>query len=59
MRGIIVIPHRLCPVSINSEQYSFTVHAFLYLQSHHSGTNLCQGRAFENKSPTVRVKITK
>jgi hypothetical protein len=28
MRGIIVIPHRLCPVSINSEQYSFTVHAF-------------------------------
>jgi hypothetical protein len=29
MRGIIVIPHRLCPVPINSEQYSFTVHAFL------------------------------
>jgi hypothetical protein len=31
-------------VPINSEQYSFTVHAFLHLQSHHSGTNLCQGR---------------
>jgi hypothetical protein len=25
------------------------------LQSHHSGINLCQGRAFENKSPTVLV----
>jgi hypothetical protein len=44
MRGIIVILHRLCPVSINSEQYSFTVHGFLESQSHHSGTNLCQGR---------------
>jgi hypothetical protein len=31
-------------VPINSEQYSFTVHAFLYLQLHHSETNLCQGR---------------
>jgi hypothetical protein len=30
MRGIIVIPHRLCPVPINSEQYSFTVHGFRY-----------------------------
>jgi hypothetical protein len=30
--------------TINSEQYSFTVHGFLYWQSHHSGTNLCQGR---------------
>jgi hypothetical protein len=29
MRGIIVIFHRLCPMPINSEQYSFTVHAFL------------------------------
>jgi hypothetical protein len=29
MRGIIVISHELCPVPINSEQYSFTVHAFL------------------------------
>jgi hypothetical protein len=29
MRGMIVIPHRLCPVPINGEQYSFTVHAFL------------------------------
>jgi hypothetical protein len=29
MRGMIVIPHRLCPVPINSEQYSFTIHAFL------------------------------
>jgi hypothetical protein len=29
MRGMIVIPHRLCPVPINSEQYSFIVHAFL------------------------------
>jgi hypothetical protein len=29
MRGMIVIPHRLCHVPINSEQYSFTVHAFL------------------------------
>jgi hypothetical protein len=28
MRGIIVIPHRLCPVPINSEQYPFTVHGF-------------------------------
>ncbi len=26
--SLIVIPHRLCPVPINSEQYSFTVHAF-------------------------------
>jgi hypothetical protein len=25
---MIVIPHRLCPVPINSEQCSFTVHAF-------------------------------
>jgi hypothetical protein len=30
MKGIIVISHRLCPVPINSEQYSFTVHAFLF-----------------------------
>jgi hypothetical protein len=44
MRGTIVIPHRLCPVPINSEQYSFTVHAFLQLQSHHSEMILCQGR---------------
>jgi hypothetical protein len=29
MRGMIVIVHRLCPVPINSEQYSFTVHAFI------------------------------
>jgi hypothetical protein len=29
MRGMIVIAHRLCPVPINSEQCSFTVHAFL------------------------------
>jgi hypothetical protein len=29
---------------INSEQYSFTVHAFWTLQSHLPGTNLCQGR---------------
>jgi hypothetical protein len=42
MRGMIVIPHRLCPVPINSEQYSFTVHAFLQLQSHQPGINLCQ-----------------
>jgi hypothetical protein len=28
MKGMIVISHRLCPVPINSEQYSFTVHAF-------------------------------
>jgi hypothetical protein len=28
MRGIIVILHRLCLVSINTEHYSFTVHAF-------------------------------
>jgi hypothetical protein len=28
MRGMIVIPHRLDPVPINSEQYSFTVHDF-------------------------------
>jgi hypothetical protein len=40
MRGMIVIPHRLCPVPINSEQYSFTVHAFL----HHSGIIICQGK---------------
>jgi hypothetical protein len=26
MRGMIVIPHRLGPMPINSEQYSFTVH---------------------------------
>jgi hypothetical protein len=44
MRGVIVIPHRLGPVPINSEQYSFTVHGFRYLQLHHSGTNLYQGR---------------
>jgi hypothetical protein len=30
MKGIIVISHRLCPVPINSEQYSFTVHASLF-----------------------------
>jgi hypothetical protein len=29
MRGMIVIPHRLCSLHINSEQYSFTVHGFL------------------------------
>jgi hypothetical protein len=29
MRGMIVIPHRMCLVPINSEQYSFTVYAFL------------------------------
>jgi hypothetical protein len=28
MRGMIVILHRLGPVSINSEQYFFTVHDF-------------------------------
>jgi hypothetical protein len=44
MRGMIVIPHRLCPVPINSEQYSFTVHAFLQLQSHHSEIILCQDK---------------
>ena len=27
MRGMIVIVHRLCPVPINSEQYSDTVYA--------------------------------
>jgi hypothetical protein len=43
MRGIIVIPHRLRPEPINSEQYSFTGHAFWELQSHLSGINLCQG----------------
>jgi hypothetical protein len=42
---MIVIPHRLGPVPINSEQYSFTVHGgFRHLQSHHSETNLCQGK---------------
>jgi hypothetical protein len=30
MRDIIVIPHRLYPVPINSEQYSLTVHTFLF-----------------------------
>jgi hypothetical protein len=34
----------MCPVPINSEQYSFTVDTFLSLQSHHSGIILCQGR---------------
>jgi hypothetical protein len=29
MRDMIVIPHRMCPVPINSEQYSFTVHTIL------------------------------
>jgi hypothetical protein len=43
IRGILVIPHRLRPVPINSEQYSVTVHAFWYLQSHLSEYNLCQG----------------
>jgi hypothetical protein len=28
MRDIIVIPHRLCLVPINSEQYSLTVHGY-------------------------------
>jgi hypothetical protein len=28
IRGILVIPHRLRPVPINSEQYSVTVHTF-------------------------------
>jgi hypothetical protein len=44
MRGTIVIPHGLCPVPINSEQYSFTVHTFRKLQLHHSEIILCQGR---------------
>jgi hypothetical protein len=44
MKGMIVIPHGLCPVPINSEQYSFTVHAFLQLQLYHSEIILCQGR---------------
>jgi hypothetical protein len=30
MRDIIVIPHRLCPVPINSEQYSLTVHGYFF-----------------------------
>jgi hypothetical protein len=30
-------------VSINSEQYSVTVHAFWHLQLHLSEFNLCQG----------------
>jgi hypothetical protein len=34
---MIVIPYRLCPVPINSEQYSFTVHAILKLKTHCSG----------------------
>ena len=28
VKGMGVILHGLCPVPINSEQYSFTVHAF-------------------------------
>jgi hypothetical protein len=41
---MIVIPHMLCLVPINSEHYSFTVHAFLQLQSHHSEIILCQDK---------------
>jgi hypothetical protein len=40
---MLVIPHRLRPVPINSEQYSVTVHGFWHLQSHLSEYNLYQG----------------
>jgi hypothetical protein len=41
---MIVISYRLRPVSINSEQYSFTVHRILYLLTHYSRIIVfCQG----------------
>jgi hypothetical protein len=47
MRGIIVIPHELCPVPINSEQYPFTVH---------SGIIACQGKGIN--VPKRRIQIS-
>jgi hypothetical protein len=43
MKGMIVIPHGLSPVPINSEQYSFTVHTFPVIANKSLG-NYCLSR---------------
>jgi hypothetical protein len=52
---MIVIPHRLCPVPIISEQYSFTIHAFLELLTHHSGIIVCQGKGINVPKHCIQI----